>query len=125
VAARILTRCRICTCITFANVVVLRAGGVLSRRSRHHNCEDLVIPASVIIVTGVGRSVGRAAADSKYSICRRNSHDLTLALAVLLAVFLLLCGVLWYLFRPEKAFINTPVNEPPPPGGAGSICVDA
>ena len=36
--------------------------------------------------------------------------------AVLLAVFLLVCGVAWYLFRPEKAFINNPVNEPPPPG---------
>jgi hypothetical protein len=36
--------------------------------------------------------------------------------AVLLAVFLLLCGVFWYLFRPEKAFIDDPVNEPPPPG---------
>ena len=36
--------------------------------------------------------------------------------AVLLAVFLLVCGVLWYLFRPEKAFINDTVNEPPPPG---------
>jgi hypothetical protein len=37
-------------------------------------------------------------------------------LVVLLAVFLLVCGVAWYLFRPEKAFINNPVNEPPPPG---------
>jgi hypothetical protein len=37
-------------------------------------------------------------------------------LVVLLAVFLLVCGVAWYLFRPEKAFINTTVNEPPPPG---------
>ena len=36
--------------------------------------------------------------------------------AVLLAVFLLVCGVAWYLFRPEKAFIDNPVNEPPPPG---------
>ena len=36
--------------------------------------------------------------------------------AVLLAVFLLVCGVAWYLFRPEKAFIDHPVNEPPPPG---------
>ena len=36
--------------------------------------------------------------------------------AVLLAVFLLVCGVAWYLFRPEKAFINNTVNEPPPPG---------
>jgi hypothetical protein len=36
--------------------------------------------------------------------------------AVLLAVFLLVCGMAWYLFRPEKAFINNPVNEPPPPG---------
>ena len=37
-------------------------------------------------------------------------------LVVLLAVFLLVCGVAWYLFRPEKAFIDNPVNEPPPPG---------
>jgi hypothetical protein len=37
-------------------------------------------------------------------------------MTVLLAVFLLVSGVLWYLFRPEKAFINDPVNEPPPPG---------
>ena len=37
-------------------------------------------------------------------------------MTVLLAVFLLVSGVLWYLFRPEKAFINNPVNEPPPPG---------
>ena len=37
-------------------------------------------------------------------------------LVVLLAVLLLVCGVAWYLFRPEKAFINTRVNEPPPPG---------
>ena len=36
--------------------------------------------------------------------------------AVLLALLLLVCGVAWYLFRPEKAFINNPVNEPPPPG---------
>jgi hypothetical protein len=36
--------------------------------------------------------------------------------AVLLAVFLLVCGVVWYLFRPEKAFIDNPVNEPPPAG---------
>jgi hypothetical protein len=36
--------------------------------------------------------------------------------AVLLAVFLLACAVAWYLFRPEKAFINDTVNEPPPPG---------
>jgi hypothetical protein len=35
--------------------------------------------------------------------------------AVLLAVLLLVCGF-WYLFRPEKAFIDNPVNEPPPPG---------
>jgi len=34
----------------------------------------------------------------------------------LLAVFLLVCGVVWYLFRPEKAFIDDTVNEPPPPG---------
>jgi hypothetical protein len=36
--------------------------------------------------------------------------------AALLAVFLLVCGVAWYLFRPEKAFFDDPVNEPPPPG---------
>jgi hypothetical protein len=36
--------------------------------------------------------------------------------AVLLAVFLLVCGVTCSLFRPEKAFIDNPVNEPPPPG---------
>ena len=36
--------------------------------------------------------------------------------AVLLAVFLPGCGVAWYLFRPEKAFINDTVNEPAPPG---------
>jgi hypothetical protein len=36
--------------------------------------------------------------------------------AVLLTVFLLVCGVVWYLFRPEKAFIDDVVNEPPPPG---------
>ena len=35
---------------------------------------------------------------------------------VLLAVFLMVCGVAWYLFRPEKAYIDDPVNEPPPPG---------
>jgi hypothetical protein len=37
-------------------------------------------------------------------------------LYAVLAVFLLVCGVAWYLFRPEKAFIDNPVNEPPPPG---------
>ena len=37
-------------------------------------------------------------------------------LVVLLAVVLLVCSIAWYLFRPEKAFINNPVNEPPPPG---------
>ena len=37
-------------------------------------------------------------------------------LVVLLAVVLLVGGIAWYLFRPEKAFINDPVNEPPPPG---------
>jgi hypothetical protein len=36
--------------------------------------------------------------------------------AVLLAVCLLVGGVVWHLFRPEKAFIDNPVNEPPPPG---------
>ena len=39
-----------------------------------------------------------------------------LVYSVLLAVFLLVCGFLWYLFRPEKAFIDDRVNEPPPPG---------
>ena len=34
--------------------------------------------------------------------------------AVLLAVFLLVCGAAWYLFRPEKAFIDDEVNEPFP-----------
>jgi hypothetical protein len=34
--------------------------------------------------------------------------------AVLLAVFLLVGGVAWYLFRPEKAFIDDEVNEPFP-----------
>ena len=33
---------------------------------------------------------------------------------VLLAVFLLVCGVAWYLFRPEKAFIDDKVDEPFP-----------
>jgi hypothetical protein len=37
-------------------------------------------------------------------------------LVVLFVVFLLVCGTVWYLFRPEKAFINNTVNEPPPPG---------
>ena len=37
-------------------------------------------------------------------------------LVVLLAVVLLVGGIAWYLFRPEKAFINNPVNESPPPG---------
>ena len=37
-------------------------------------------------------------------------------LVVLLVVFLLVGGVAWYLFRPEKAFMNDKVNEPPPPG---------
>ena len=32
-------------------------------------------------------------------------------LLVLLAVFLLVCGVAWYAFRPEKAFTNDTVNE--------------
>jgi hypothetical protein len=44
--------------------------------------------------------------------------------AVLLAVFLLVCAAAWYLFRPEKAFIDDVVDEPfpgemsagPPPG---------
>ena len=36
--------------------------------------------------------------------------------AVLLAVFLLVCGAAWYLFRPEKAFTDDVVDEPPPPG---------
>jgi hypothetical protein len=34
--------------------------------------------------------------------------------AVLLAVFLVVGGVAWYLFRPEKAFINDKVDEPFP-----------
>jgi hypothetical protein len=34
--------------------------------------------------------------------------------AVLLAVFLLVCGAAWYLFRPEKAFIDDEVDEPFP-----------
>ena len=42
--------------------------------------------------------------------------------AVLLAVFLLVCGAAWSLFRPEKAFINDVVDEPFPgevsPGAA-------
>jgi hypothetical protein len=42
--------------------------------------------------------------------------------AVLLAVFLLVCAAAWYLFRPEKAFINDEVDEPFPgevsPGSA-------
>ena len=42
--------------------------------------------------------------------------------AVLLAVFLLVCGPAWYLFRPEKAFTNDVVDEPFPgevsPGAA-------
>ena len=42
--------------------------------------------------------------------------------AVLLAVFLLVCGAAWYLFRPEKAFTNDVVDEPFPgevsPGAA-------
>jgi hypothetical protein len=42
--------------------------------------------------------------------------------AVLLVVFLLVCGTAWYLFRPEKAFIDDVVDEPFPgevqPGAA-------
>jgi len=34
--------------------------------------------------------------------------------AVLLAVFLLGAGTVWYLFRPEKAFIDDVVDEPFP-----------
>jgi hypothetical protein len=34
--------------------------------------------------------------------------------AVLLTVSLLLCSAAWYLFRPEKAFIDDVVNEPFP-----------
>ena len=45
-------------------------------------------------------------------------------LAVLLAVFLLVGGTAWYLFRPEKAFIDDVVDEPFPgevsPGPAGT-----
>ena len=36
--------------------------------------------------------------------------------AVLLAVFLLGGGIAWYLFRPEKAFIDDVVDEPFPGG---------
>ena len=43
---------------------------------------------------------------------------------VLLAVFLLVGGAAWYLFRPEKAFIDDVVDEPFPgevsPGPAGT-----
>ena len=45
--------------------------------------------------------------------------------AVLLAVFLLVAGAVWYLFRPEKAFIDDVVDEPfpgevsPDPAGTG------
>ena len=43
-------------------------------------------------------------------------------LAVLLAVILLMGGAAWYLFRPEKAFIDDVVDEPFPgemsPGAA-------
>jgi len=35
-------------------------------------------------------------------------------IAVLLAVFLLVCGTAWYLFRPEKAFTDDVVDEPFP-----------
>jgi hypothetical protein len=34
--------------------------------------------------------------------------------AVLLAVFLLVCGAAWYLFRPVKAFTDDVVDEPFP-----------
>ena len=34
--------------------------------------------------------------------------------AVLLALFLLGAGIAWYLFRPEKAFIDDVVDEPFP-----------
>ena len=50
--------------------------------------------------------------------------------AVLLAVLLLVGGAAWYLFRPEKAFIDDVVDEPfpgevspgavPPPNSAHS-----
>jgi hypothetical protein len=44
--------------------------------------------------------------------------------AVLLAVLLLGAGTAWYLFRPEKAFIDDVVDEPFPgevsPGPAGT-----
>jgi hypothetical protein len=33
---------------------------------------------------------------------------------VLLAAFLLVAGAAWYLFRPEKAFIDDVVDEPFP-----------
>ena len=46
-------------------------------------------------------------------------------MTVLLAVFLLVSGVLWYLFRPEKAFTDDVVDEPFPgevsPGAARPI----
>jgi len=32
----------------------------------------------------------------------------------LLAVILLVCGAAWYLFRPEKAFLDDVVDEPFP-----------
>jgi hypothetical protein len=42
--------------------------------------------------------------------------------AALLVLLLLICGVTWYLFRPEKAFIDDVVDEPFPgevsPGAA-------
>jgi hypothetical protein len=42
--------------------------------------------------------------------------------AVLLAVFLLVGGAAWYLFRPEKAFLDDVVDDPFPgevsPGAA-------
>ena len=48
--------------------------------------------------------------------------------AVLLAVFLLVCGAAWYLFRPEKAFTDDVVDEPFPgvvsPGAAPEASPD-
>ena len=50
--------------------------------------------------------------------------------AVLLAVFLLVGAAAWYLFRPEKAFVDDVVDEPfpgevSPSAGAASGSADA
>lgn len=40
----------------------------------------------------------------------------------LLTVILLVCGAAWYLFRPEKAFLDDVVDEPfPAEVSAGSV----